>query len=58
MESLGHGCEQIQETKHFSGGKLVINFAVYLMVNAEKWNAKPKKWGAIPTCYRLTFLCC
>jgi len=26
------------------------------MVNAEKWVAKLEKWGAMPTCYRLTFV--
>jgi len=28
------------------------------MVNAEKRGAKLEMWGAIPTCYRLTFMCC
>jgi len=45
MESLkGHGCEQIQETRHFSGRKCVMVSGL-LTVNAEKWNAKLEKWG-------------
>jgi len=29
-----------------------------LMVNAEKWGAKLEDQGAMPTRYRLAFMCC
>jgi len=28
------------------------------MVNAEKWGTKLEKMGTMPTCYRLTNICC
>jgi len=59
MESLkGHGCEQIQETKHFFRRKGCHKLSSLLMVNAEKWGTKLEKMGTMPTCYRLTNICC
>jgi len=53
--------EQIQDTNHqalFQRGKVWNSqrgkLCSLLMVNAEKRGAKIK-WGAIPTCYCLTF---
>jgi len=42
----------------FSWCKVCYRFSRLLMVNAEKRGAKLEKWGAMPTCYRLTFMCC
>jgi len=42
----------------FSGRKVFHKLSSLLMVNAEKWGAKLEKWGAMPTCCRLTFMCC
>jgi len=55
MESRKN-CEQFQETKYFSGGKVCYTLSNLFMVNAEKSDMKLKNWGTMPTCYNLYVL--
>jgi len=37
---LGHGCEKLQETKHFFWGEVCYKRSSFLMMNADKWGGK------------------